>query len=165
MSFRRIAIITVPVVGLALLGTVAAGASMRARQGFPFHGGPGGPGGPPWANAEEHRAFAQERMTMALDAVGATEEQQAEIEGILEPLFDQLSDMHADHEARHDEFRDLLLAEDIDRDALEALRVEGLDRFDEASQLVVTAIADVAEVLTVEQREALVDLVQSHRMR
>ena len=159
MSFRRIAFVTVPVIGLALLGTVTAGAAMRGRHGgFPFH--PGGPG-----NIEEHRAVAQERFQFALDRIGASEEQQAAIEAIIEPAVEQAIDMHADHEARHDEARDLLLAETIDRDALEAMRVEAVDRFDEASQLFVTAIADVAEVLSVEQREALVELVQSHRMR
>ncbi len=164
MSFRRIAIITVPVIGLALLGTVTAGAAMRGRHGgFPFH--PGGPGGPMSMSPEEHRAFAQERFQFALDRIGATEEQQAEIEAIIEPAVDQAMDAHADHEARHDEFRDLLLAESIDRDALEAMRVEAVDRFDEGSQLFVTVIADVAEVLTVEQREDLVELVRSHRMR
>jgi periplasmic protein CpxP/Spy len=162
MSFRRIAFITVPVIGLALLGTITAGAAMRGRHGgFPFH--PGGPGGP--GDIEDHRAFAQERFEFALDRIGATEEQQAEIEGIIEPAVDQAMDAHADHEARHDEFRDLLLAETVDRDALEAMRAEAMDRFDEGSQLFVTVIADVAEVLTVEQREDLVELVQSHRMR
>lgn len=163
MSFRRIAIITVPVIGLALLGTATAGAAMAGRHGgFPFHGGPGGPMN---MSPEEHRAFAQERFQFALDRIGATEEQQAEIAAIIEPAVDQAMDAHADHEARHDEFRDLLLAETIDRDAIEAMRVDAMDRFDEGSQLFVTVIADVAEVLTVEQREDLVELVQSHRMR
>jgi len=156
MSIRRIALITVPVVGLALLGTVAAGASMRGRHGgFPFH--PGAPG--------DHRAFVQERIQFALDRIGATDEQQDDIDAILEPAFEQALDMRADHETRHDQFRDLLLAETIDRDAIETMRVEAVDRFDEASQLFATVIADVAEVLTVEQREELVELVQSHRMR
>ena len=73
--------------------------------------------------------------------------------------------MRADHEARHEQARDLLLGETVDRDAIEAMRVEAVDRFDEVSQLFVAVIADVAEVLTVEQRQELISLVESHRMR
>ena len=155
MSIRRVALITVPVIGLALLGTAAAGASMRGGPPFPFHPG----------NPADHRAFAQERLAFALDRIGATDEQQEEIDAILAPAFEQAEEMRADHEARHEQARDLLLGETVDRDAIEAMRVEAVDRFDEVSQLFVAVIADVAEVLTVEQRQELISLVESHRMR
>ena len=160
MSFRRVAFIAIPVVGLSLLGSVAAGAAMRGRMGHP-------PFPPPWAHGgpAEHRAAVQEIIAQVLGELGATDEQRDQIDAILEPAAEQAEDFRADHEARHEQIRDLLLSETVDRDALEAKRLEAVDRFDEVSQLVTSVVADVAEVLTVEQREELISLVESHRMR
>ena len=162
MSFRRFAFIAIPVIGIASMGAVAAGARMAANgHGFPFHP----PGPPPFMNSEGHRAHLEAALDHLLDALDATEEQQAQIEAILDAAFEQGEELRGDHEARHEQLKELFTAEEIDREALEELRTEAIDRFDEGSQLFTQVAADVAEVLTVEQRQELIELVESRRMQ
>ena len=157
MSIRRIAMFVVPVFGIATLGIVALGAGAAgAGHRFPFH---------PPISPEDHRAMAEQRLAFALEAVDAAEEQAAEIDAILAEAWAQGETFRAEHEAKHEEVKDLLSAETLDREALEAMRVEGVDRFDEVSQVFVQVLADIGDVLTVEQRQELISLAESRRMK
>jgi len=157
MTIRRIALFAVPVFGLATLGVVALGAGAAAAgHRFPFH--------PPFS-PEDHRAMAENRLAFALDAVDATDEQAAEIDAILAEAWAQGETFRAEHEAKHEEVKELLSAETIDREALETLRVEGVERFDEVSQVFVQVIADIGDVLIAEQRQELISLAESRRMQ
>ena len=57
----------------------------------------------------------------------------------------------------------LLLAPEIDRAKIEALRGEQLDQADAISRALVTTLADVADVLTPEQRSALASRIAELR--
>ncbi len=85
----------------------------------------------------------------------ATSEQQALIEATLDEAAPTLWDRHVERAARHVEFLGLLSVERVDREALEALRVEAVVSFDELSRDLVGTIADIAESLSFEQRRAL----------
>lgn len=110
--------------------------------------------------AREHAAFAVE---WAFRAVDATEEQKAEGRVVAERVVDQLVPLAERHKAQ----REALVAEmakpQIDRVALERLREDGLALADEASRVGLDGIADLAEVLTPEQRTELLEM--AHRVR
>ena len=63
--------------------------------------------------------------------------------------------MHARLRATGKELHDLLLADTIDRAALERLRAERLADAERISKNLVGALADVAELLSPEQRKVL----------
>jgi Spy/CpxP family protein refolding chaperone len=57
----------------------------------------------------------------------------------------------------------LLLAPEIDRAAMETLRSEQMDQADTVSRALVTTLADVADVLTPEQRSQLASRIAEFR--
>lgn len=61
--------------------------------------------------------------------------------------------------------KELLTAEPIDRTALEALRTARVADMDRISKTLVAAVADVAEVLTPEQRAQVQEMIRAHRDR
>lgn len=82
----------------------------------------------------------------------ATAEQKARLKTIAKAVHSDLGGVHAQFGQAHQQAHALLLQPTIDRAGLEALRVEQVRQVDVASQRVVAAIADAAEVLTPEQR-------------
>jgi hypothetical protein len=61
-----------------------------------------------------------------------------------------------EHKTLRNEFQQALSAPDVDRDQLEGLRVNALDLVDRASARLLTAVGDIAEVLSVSQRQKLI---------
>jgi Spy/CpxP family protein refolding chaperone len=106
----------------------------------------------------------RERVGLAADwmlyRLDATDAQKAEIEAILDGTLDEMVGLHDDHGTLHETAVAALLEPEIDRKALEQMRVERIEAFDHASRRIVGAAADIAEVLTLEQRERLVELAQ-----
>lgn len=95
--------------------------------------------------------------------IDATLEQQEKITGLvkavaleLRPLRDRMHDTGR-------EIRGLLTADVIDRTALENLRAERLAEAEQISKTLVNAFADVAEVLSPEQREVLDERIEEFR--
>jgi len=102
-----------------------------------------------------------ERMIKRLgDKVDATPEQREKLNGIAKAAAKDLLALRANVvEARRQSIA-LLSAPAVDRGAVETLRAEQIAVADTASKRLTQALADAAEVLTVEQRKALAERAQ-----
>ncbi|MCB9722492.1 MAG: Spy/CpxP family protein refolding chaperone [Spirochaetaceae bacterium] len=108
------------------------------------------------------RHHAEHVLDHVLDDVDATDAQRTSIRDIVLGTVDELGARRAEHVDPREALRGLLVAETIDREALEQLRLEHVARADEASRLVTQRLADALEVLTPEQRRALEDRFDRH---
>jgi Spy/CpxP family protein refolding chaperone len=135
--------------GVAALGLITLGAA-AAPPGLFRHG---------FGHFRHHHAHDAEDVRFAvawvLREVDASEAQVARVSEIATRAVADLEALRDLHRARHDAFTAALVAGD--RAALEALRRESLASLEGASERVVTALADAAEVLTREQRQRLAD--------
>ncbi len=95
--------------------------------------------------------------------IDATQEQQAKITALVTAVAKDLKPVHDRMRATGKEIRDLLLADTIDRTALETLRAERLAEGERISKNLVNALADVAEVLSPEQRKVLDERIKHFR--
>lgn len=144
----------------AALGLGAAGVA-SAGPGWLGHGrhGFGHFRGSPHGFDEEDVRFA---VAFALREVDASDEQVARVSAIATAAHADLRALAEAHQARRASFAQALVA--ADRAALEALRAEELAGADGASQRIVAALADAADVLTPEQRQRLAE-AHAHRHR
>ncbi len=105
-----------------------------------------------------------ERMVKhAAIEIDATQEQQEKITALVTAVATDLKPVHDQMRATGKEIRDLLLADTIDRTALEELRAERLAEAERISKNLVSALADVAEVLSPEQRKVLSERIEQFR--
>jgi Spy/CpxP family protein refolding chaperone len=147
-----------------ILGATAVGTLTHAG----FGPGCGHFGHGPWAargpEATEARrewvGFAIDRM---LTKVEASDAQKAEVRAIVEPLATEMQPLRETFAANRESMVQLLLAPEIDRAAMEALRSEQMDQADTISRALVTTLADVADVLTPEQRSELASRIAELR--
>jgi Spy/CpxP family protein refolding chaperone len=156
---RRDAWIAAVAVAILGIGVVAVPTALAFRS---F----GGHGGHRWGHRlmqdpERAKAHAAVAVEWAFRAVDATDQQQEEGRVVVERLVDQLVPLREEHVAHRQAVARELLKAQIDRAALEQLRTEGLGLADEASRIVVDGVADLAEVLSPEQRVELLEL--AHR--
>ncbi len=101
--------------------------------------------------------FMIERM---LDRVDATEDQRAKIKTIMDRARDQLADLRGERKAAMEDLTTILKAPTVDRSALETKRAERVAKLEAASKQMTTAIADIADVLTPEQRKIVAALIE-----
>ena len=92
----------------------------------------------------------------------ATPEQKAKLLEIAKSVHADIGAVHAQFGQAHKRIHDILLQPTIDRSALEALRVEQMQKMDVVSKRVLSAMADAAEVLTPEQRVRFGEHMQVH---
>jgi len=145
----------------AVVPVVLLGAGVAAFAGGPFSSERGMFHHPRPGMARIHLEAVADRLAEELDA---TEAQQDEIREIIGQTFDELATLHDRREDHHEVVRELLTADEIDREALEEVRLDALAGFDAASTVVVGAVADIAEVLSPEQRRELAELMEDrHR--
>ena len=142
------------------VGLIAIAASLVAIAGgaLAFAHSSGGHHGPMGGDSQRHL----EHMQAMLTKIGASDAQKAQIEGILEPAFDEMKAAHESHSAAFKQFHEAITAPSIDRARLESLRAGQLKSLDDASKRLVTAISDAAEVLTPDQRAALAKQIGEH---
>jgi protein CpxP len=156
--------------GVGALATVVAAGPIRAAvQGMGhWHGGGGA-----WSAhfgglhsmspeaAKEHLQVAAKWMLRDIDA---TSEQQEKVNAIVSGAVDDLFALRDRHQANRQAFHEQLTAAKVDRAALEETRKAEMALADEASKRVVQALADLSDVLTPDQRQALVEKIHSrHR--
>ncbi len=118
-----------------------------------------------WSDADIE-AHIERMVKHAAIEIDATQEQQEKITVLATAVAKDLKPVHDRMRAAGKEIHDLLLADTIDRAALERLRAERLAEAERISKNLVSALADVAEVLSPEQRKVLdVRIKQFRSMR
>jgi len=144
--------------GLVLAGglatvTVAAGGSMLSRMHG--HGWRGGAHDP-----EQVRERAELTAEWILKSVNATAAQQDQVRAILGDSIDTLVPIAENHRDYREELRAELSRPTIDRAALEGIRESGVGLMDQVSREMIDTVAAVAEVLTPEQRQELLEMAE-----
>jgi Spy/CpxP family protein refolding chaperone len=143
-----------------LLGGLIAGAGWAHS-----HGGFGRACG--WHGAGMDPAAAAQRLEFATDwslsRIGASEEQKGRVRAIAQATLDDLLPLREAHQADRDRLKEALLAPAIDRARIESLRQDEMQLAQQASARIAQAVADAAEVLTPEQRGALMLHFESRR--
>jgi Spy/CpxP family protein refolding chaperone len=120
-----------------------------------------GPGGGPGGGRGEMGEFMQWRMQRLLDSAGATDAQKAQIKSIWEGLRPQQKALREQHQQLRQQIETALTAPKIDTAAIEKLRQQSVQLMDKQSALFTQAMVSAAQVLSVDQRKALVE--QLHR--
>ena len=144
------------VLGAALLTAFAVASLAEAGRGFGGHGRHG-------FDAERAHDRAEFAVGWVLSRVDATDEQELRIQQIVASAIDELTTLKQQHGGQHDAFLELLVAEKVDRKQLEQLRAQQLVLAETASGLIATALADVADTLSVEQRAELIEHAGRHQ--
>jgi len=160
--WRRIAI-------AALIGSMAAGVGVKAfaHGGGPFGGGFGrggwhmGPGGQTDPEAMKRRIDASVRWMLA--DVNATEAQQQRIADIVGATMKEMAPLREKHREARRTVMELLTQPNVDRAAIEAIRAQEIQSADAMSKRFVQSLADVADVLTPEQRAQLAEKMKQRR--
>jgi Spy/CpxP family protein refolding chaperone len=145
-----------------IAAAIQEGGGMHRRFVGNFGGHTGRWAGPGAANPEalkEHAGLATRWVLRDLDT---TEEQQDRVAAIATSAIDDLFRLKEKHQGNRQAFAAQLGAAQLDRAALEEIRKSEIALADEASKRLVAALADASEVLTPEQRLALVERV--HRL-
>jgi Spy/CpxP family protein refolding chaperone len=137
--------------GAAVLLAVGTGAAWLSHE----HG-------PGWMRGRHDWRFAAEWVLRYVDA---TDDQERRIAAILAAAAPELEALRERHHARHEAWGTALAAEVVDRDVLEGLRASEIERADAASQRLVATLAEVADVLTPEQRAELLRAVERWHRR
>ena len=102
-----------------------------------------------------------ERMVKHLAVeVDATPEQKDKLTAIAKSAAHDLAPLRGNMKRARQQAIDLMNAEKVDRAAIENLRAEQLAFMDAASKRLTQALADAADVLTVEQRKTLAERAQ-----
>ncbi len=115
-----------------------------------------------WSDADIE-AHIERMVKHAAIEIDATQEQQEKITALATAVAKDLKPVHDRMRAAGKEIHDLLLADTIDRAALEQLRAERLAEAERISKNLVSALADVAEVLSPEQRKVLDERINQFR--
>jgi len=151
----------------------AIGATLTGLGAGVFaHGGPGGGWGGPGGWHSRHDMSPELRakrvdlmIETMLDGIDVSADQKSRINAIVTETMQEMQPLRAQRfEARREAIA-ILTQPTVDRAKIEAFRVEKLKLADAASQRLTKGIADVAEVLTPEQRAALAEKLSRRRGR
>jgi Spy/CpxP family protein refolding chaperone len=126
--------------------TVAHG-GMGGHRGFGHHGP---------STIEEAEERALDGAAWLSGTVDATPEQQQRLEEIATQMVERLFPLREVHRDHRRELVNELARPELDRAELERIRSEELALAETASRAVLDAVADASEVLSPEQRQALV---------
>ncbi len=146
------------IAGTALGGLLASGISAWSHEG------------PGWGHCGRHACTPEaqaERLEFATDwmlkKADATDEQKQKIKSIVKAAAQDLAPLREQHHKHRDDFLAALTQPTVDRQTLEQLRQAELQLAQDASSRIVQALADVADVLTPEQRTQLDNMAEQFR--
>ncbi|HEU4431357.1 MAG TPA: Spy/CpxP family protein refolding chaperone [Myxococcota bacterium] len=158
-------------IGLSLAGLAGAGA-LAALLAAPALGGGGGGwfghGHGGFGRHGHHRLSEEQirdRLEWMLRDVDASDEQLDRITQVATTTVTELRGLHDAHRGAREQVTTALGGATVDRAALETLRAEHIAAADEASRKITDALAQIAEVLTPEQRAELVAQHAKHHAR
>ncbi len=106
---------------------------------------------------ESAQRHARGLVSHAFDMVDANASQRTEAAAIADRVVGDVFPMLQEHHKAHASIKSLLSAESIDRQALEVFRQQQADQWSTVSAKVSDGLADLAELLTPEQRRVLLD--------
>lgn len=132
------------------LGAVAVAGltfSVARAQGFGGHG--------PF--------MMKERMDRALSAAGATDAQKTQIHAIWDGLRPQLKPLRLQAADLRRQLGEAIAAPTIDKGRVETLRKQSIDAMDRISALMTQGMMASAQVLSPEQRQAVLKHIEEHR--
>jgi Spy/CpxP family protein refolding chaperone len=109
-------------------------------------------------NAEAASAHAEFATDWILSRINASNEQRQQVKAIVQTAVHDLWQVREQHRTYHQAWLEALGQPTIDRAVLGQLRQTELQLADAASSRLVDALAEVAEVLTAEQRSMLLEL-------
>ena len=112
-------------------------------------------------DGERFERFVEWKIDDMLDEVDASDDQRTQVRAIATAAIADMGEFRDFRRAGREALVDALTQETVDREALEALRQSKLETADRASQRLLTALADAAEVLTPAQRTALAAELES----
>ena len=147
---RRILVASALALGL---GTTAAGLVWAGQQGM----GPLGAGGHCRFGARFARLHADFMTDRILRVAEATPEQREKVEAIVAKAFADHARFRQQHQGLRGQALEILAADSVDRSRLEELRARHMRIADQGSRQIVNVLAEVADVLTPEQRQKLTD--------
>lgn len=136
----------------ALAGPTACGHGRRGPHAF-FEGGE--------IDSDRLRHGAE----WALRSADPSDEQLDRVVEIATSALEEFRAMHGERGEHHERIVAALSGETVDRDDLDALRSEGLERFDVGSKRALDALVEIAEVFSPDQRAALIEQAKKHRGR
>jgi len=155
-------------IGLSLVGIAGAGALGALFAAPALGGGWLGHGGGRWGQHRGHHfdeSEIRDHVGFFLRDANPTDAQVDEIARIAATTAQELRGLREGARGARAEVAAALGGESIDRAALEALRTEHLAAAETASRKLTDALAQVAEVLTPEQRKALIEQHAKHWAR
>ena len=138
-----------------LLGSVLGGLFVGSAGGYPSWGCR-------WHGAHSLEAVRERAEFMTdwlLRRVEASEEQRQQVQSLVQQAVTDLAPMAEAHRQNRQAWHAALTQPTVDRQALEALRQAEVQLVDRASSRLVSAIVEVAQVLTPGQRTTLLERV------
>ena len=143
--------------GSLLVGGINLYSHAQPGPGWWFRAGHG-PGGS-WRHGTYDLDMVRARIEFATDwilsRIEASEAQRQQVKAIVQATVQDLAPIHEQHHQNKQTMLQALMQPTIDRTALGDVRHAELQLAETASERLVTALADVAEVLTPEQRTRL----------
>jgi Spy/CpxP family protein refolding chaperone len=135
----------------------------HANHGHGWWSGPGYSHWRPHSHGFDSPDAAGERAEFVTDwllsRIDASAEQRQQVQAVVRQAVKDLVQMREQHQANRQAWIDALAQPTIDREVLAELRRTAVQQVESAAERLVTALADVAEALTPEQRTRLMDLV------
>jgi Spy/CpxP family protein refolding chaperone len=142
-------------VRLTLITAAMALAAGLMQTAYAMPGGPGMHGG--------GMGMMGPRMERALDGVGASAEQKAQLRQIMDAARADLRTLRDGNRKLHEQMHALFTQPTVDARAVEALRQQLMAAHDQASKRMSQAMLDASRVLTPEQRKQLADRMEQQR--
>ena len=147
--------------GSLLVGGLNLYAHVQPGPGWWFRAGHG-PGGS-WRQGAYDPDMVRARIEFATDwilsRIAASDEQRQQVKAIVQATIQDLAPMREQHHQNHQTMLQALTQTTIDPAALENIRHAELQLAEEVSKRLVTSLADIAEVLTPEQRTRLAEFI------